>query len=375
MPFELKKAKLRLSSEVKKELDRISRSRTEKASRVERAKILLLYAEGNSVNSIAKALSTNRPKVDRCIEKALQLGVLTALDDLPRSGKPPKISEEAKAWLINLACTKPKDHGYSFELWTQSLLAEHARLHGFKHGHRSLNNIQKGTVSKILKKSSIKPHKISYYLERRDPDFERKMVQVLHVYKQVELIKENKADTQGIAYLSYDEKPGIQAIESTSPDLPPVPGKYGTISRDSEYIRHGTLSLLAGIDLLDGQVHAIVADRHRSKEFVTFLKLLDLLYPDDVLIRIVLDNHSIHVSKETRTYLKSKPNRFDLVFTPTHGSWLNIIESLFAKMAKTFLKGLRVDSKEDLRKRIITWIGEINAFPVQFKWKYGLDKL
>ncbi len=375
MPFELKKAKLQLSPDVKAELDRISRSRTEKASRVERAKILLLYYDGSSINSIAKALSTNRPKVDRCIEKALQLGALTALDDLPRSGKPSAITEEAKAWLVNLACTKPKDHGYSFELWTQSLLAEHARLHGLKHGHRCLSKIQKGTVSKILKKSSIRPHKISYYLERRDPEFERKMVQVLHVYKQVDLIKENKADVQGIAYLSYDEKPGIQAIESTSPDLPPIPGKHATFSRDSEYIRHGTLSLLAGIDLIDGQVHAVVADRHRSKEFVTFLKMLDILYPDDVLIRIILDNHSIHVSKETRSFLSTKPNRFDLVFTPTHGSWLNIIESLFAKMAKTFLRGLRVESKEDLRKRIITWIGEINAFPVQFKWKYGLEKL
>ena len=201
------------------------------------------------------------------------------------------------------------------------------------------------------------------------------MVQVLHVYKQVELIKENKADASGMAYLSYDEKPGIQAIESTSPDLPPIPGKHSTFSRDSEYIRHGTLSLLAGIDLIDGQIHALVADRHKSKEFITFLQMLDLLYPDDVFIRIVLDNHSIHVSKETRSFLATKPNRFDLVFTPTHGSWLNIIESLFAKMAKTFLRGLRVESKEDLRKRIIAWIGEINAFPVQFKWKYGLDRL
>lgn len=374
MPFKLKKAKLLLSSVVKEELERISRSRIEKASRVERAKILLAYYEGNSINSIAKALSTNRPKVDRCIEKALQLGALTTLDDLPRPGKPSKISEDAKAWLINLACTKPKDHGYSLELWTQSLLAEHARIHCRKYGHHSLSRIQKGTVSKILKKSSIRPHKASY-LERRDPEFDRKMVRVLHVYKQVELIKENKKDAPPIAFLSYDEKPGIQAIESVAPDVPPVPGEYSTLSRDMEYIRHGTLSLLAGINLLDGHVHAFVADRHRSMEFVTFLRMLDMRYPDDVLIRIILDNHSMHVSKETRSFLATLPNRFELVFTPTHGSWLNIIESFFAKMTKTFLRGLRVESKEDLRQRLISWICEINAFPVQFKWKYGLDKI
>lgn len=123
-----------------------------------------------------------------------------------------------------------------------------------------------------------------------------------YVYKQVELIRENKVEAPPIAFLSYDEKPGIQAIGNAAPDLPPVPGSHSTFSRDSEYVRYGTLSLLAGIDLLDGTVHAVVADRHRSREFVTFLKMLDVLYPDDVLIRIVLDNHSIHVSKETRSF-------------------------------------------------------------------------
>lgn len=119
----------------------------------------------------------------------------------------------------------------------------------------------------------------------------------------------------------------------------------------------------------------MIADRHRSREFTVFLEVLDTWYPDDVLIRIVLDNHTAHISKETRAYLATKPNRFDFVFTPKHGSWLNIIESLFAKMAKTFLRGLRVEPKEELRDRIIQWIGEINAFPVEFKWKYGLDLL
>ncbi len=201
------------------------------------------------------------------------------------------------------------------------------------------------------------------------------MVQVLHVYKQIDLIKNGKADDSSSVYLSYDEKPGIQAISNTAPDLPPVPGKHRTISRDYEYKRHGTVSFLAGIDLLSGHVHGMVADRHRSLEFVTFLRLLDIYYPEDVTIRIVLDNHSAHISKETRSYLSTVPNRFDFIFTPKHGSWLNIIESFFAKMAKTFLRGIRVNSKDELKKRILSWIGEINAFPVVFNWKYGLDSL
>jgi len=375
MPFKRKRPELVITQEVKQKLEQISRSRTESASRVERAKIILNYSEGVTVSAIARLLSTNRPKVERCIDKALQLGALTALDDLPRPGKPPEITPEAKAWLVNLACQKPKELGYSFELWTNRLLAKHVREHCKENGHPSLAKINRGTISKILNKSDVRPHKITYYLERRDPDFDRKMTQVLHVYKQVELIKQMGEDGPPVTVVSYDEKPGIQAISSVAPDLSPVPGKYSCIARDYEYKRHGTLSLLAGIDLLNGQVHGIVADRHRSREFVQYLKMLDANYPKDIIIRIILDNHSAHISKETREYLATVPNRFDFVFTPTHGSWLNIIESLFAKMAKTFLRGIRVESKDDLKQRILKWIEELNESPVVFRWKWRLDTI
>ncbi len=375
MPFKRKRPKLVITKEVQQKLEQISRSRSESASRVERAKIILKYSEGVTVSAIARQLSTNRPKVERCIDKALQLGALTALDDLPRPGKPPEITLEAKAWLVNLACQKPKELGYSFELWTNRLLAKHAREHCKENGHPSLAKINRGTISKILNKSDVRPHKITYYLERRDPDFDRKMTQVLHVYKQVELIKQMGEDAPPVTVVSYDEKPGIQAISSVAPDLPPISGKYSCIARDYEYKRHGTLSLLAGIDLLNGQVHGIVADRHRSREFIQYLKMLDANYSKDITIRIILDNHSAHISKETREYLATVPNRFDFVFTPTHGSWLNIIESLFAKMAKTFLRGIRVDSKNDLKQRILKWIEELNESPVVFRWKWRLDTI
>ena len=101
------------------------------------------------------------------------------------------ITPEARMWLVSLACQKPKKLGYSYELWTNRLLAVHARKYCKKAGHPSLAHINRGTVSKILQKSGVRPHKISYYLERRDPDFDRKMAQVLHIYKEVELIKQN----------------------------------------------------------------------------------------------------------------------------------------------------------------------------------------
>ena len=371
MPFVSKRAKLDLDGKTVNQLRQISRSRTEPRQRVERAQMLLKYDEGETVSAIARDLRTNRPKVERCVDKALQLGAWAALADLPGRGRRDRLSEADRAWVVSLACQKPKDLGYSYELWTTRLLAKHVRQHCAEAGHPALGRLGRGTVSKILSHNQVRPHKIHYYLERRDSEFEAKMAQVLCVYKEVQLLRES-GQSKMVAVLSYDEKPGIQAIENTAPDLPPVPGEHPAVGRDHEYIRHGTVSLMAGIDLLTGQVHGQVVERHRSREFITFLKALDGAYPVGITIRMVLDNHSAHVSKETRAYLATAPNRFEFILTPKHGSWLNLIESFFAKMAKTMLRGIRVASKSELRERILKYLQEINETPVVFRWRYGL---
>jgi DDE superfamily endonuclease len=237
---------------------------------------------------------------------------MAALDDRPPPGKAPTITAEAKAWIKDLACRKAKELGYPHELWTTRLLANHAREHGPAEGHGCLAKLAQGTLCKILNKQEIKPHKVRYYLERRDPDFKQKMAEVLCVYREVKLIKETAAaakqePSNAVAIISYDEKPGIQAIANTAPDLPPKPGMHATFARDHEYKRYGTVSLLAGIDLLTGQVHALVRDRHRSCEFIEFLKLLDAAYPAHTAIKLMLDNHSAHISKETNAWLAKQP--------------------------------------------------------------------
>lgn len=376
MPFQSRRARLVLAAEVQSRLSTLAHSRTEPSQRVERAQILLAYAAGESISAIARRLGTNRPKIERCVNKALQLGPLAALEDLPGRGKPATITAEARSWLVSLACQKPKDLGYAAELWTTRLLASHVRQHCAAQGHPSLRRLARGTVSKILRKSQVRPHKIAYYLERRDPEFETKMAQVLYIYREVQILRQAGQEvTSLVAVLSYDEKPGIQVLENTAPDLPPVPGRHPSFGRDHEYIRHGTLSLLAGIDLLSGHVHGLVADRHRSREFVEFLQRVDRFYPPSATIRIILDNHSAHISKETRTYLATVPNRFDFVFTPKHGSWLNLVESFFAKLAKTLLRGIRGSSKAELRQRIERHLEELNQEPVVMKWTYGLESL
>jgi len=375
VPFISKRPKLRLTEDETTWLLHLSQSRSQAAGQVQRAEILLRYHGGQTVSRIAAALRTNRPRVERCIAKALELGARGALQDLPGRGRHPTLTAEARAWVVALACQKPKELGYAQELWTTRLLARHVRQHGAAAGHASLRHLARGTVSKILRAQPVQPHKIEYYLERRDAEFEVKMKQVLHVYRQVELWHQAGAPGEFTAVLSYDEKPGIQALGNTAPDLPPVPGRHATRGRDHEYVRHGTLSLLAGIDLWNGEVLGLVRERHRSAEFIEFLRLLDARYPAEARIRLVLDNHSAHISRETRTFLGTRPNRFEFTFTPTHGSWLNLIESFFGKMARTLLRGIRVKSKEELKTRIEMYLREVNEEPVIFRWKYKLDTL
>jgi len=361
-------------------LGAVARSRTEPAGRVERAKMLVAYREDPSFFAVGQAMGVHHQTVQRCVERALAYGPIAALDDRPRPGREPTITAEAKAWVVNLACRKAKELGYPHEFWTTRLLARHVQEHGPREGHVCLGKLAQGTLCNILNEQEIKPHKVRYYLERRDPEFKAKMAEVLCVYREVKLIKEAAAAAKQkpsdvVAIVSYDEKPGIQALATTAPDLPPEPGVHATFARDHEYKRQGTVSLLAGIDLLSGQVHALVKDRHRSREFIEFLKLIDAAYPTHTAIKLILDNHSAHISKETKIWLADQPaGRFEFTFTPKHGSWLNLVEGFFSKLARSVLRHIRVASKQELKDRIMAAIHEFNRHPVVHTWSYKLDR-
>ena len=360
---------LSLGVEDRVRLEAIAQSRTEPAGRVERARILLAYREEPSFFAVARALRLHHQTVQRCVERAVVEGPMAALDDRPRSGRAPIITLEAKAWLASLACRKAKELGYPHELWTTRLLAGHAREHGPAEGHACFAKLAQGTVCKILGRDEVKPHKVRYYVECRDPDFDAKMAGVLDVYREVQSIKTAAAvaksePSDAVAIISYDEKPGIQAIATTSPDLPPVPGQYASFTRDYEYKRHGTVSLLAGIDLVSGKIHALVSNRHRSREFIEFLKLADAAYPAHTAIKVILDNHSAHTSKETRAWLAAQPaHRFEFTFTPKHGSWLNLVEGFFSKLSRSVLRHIRVVSKQELKDRIMQAMDYFNQHP------------
>jgi len=362
-------------------LQSIVRQRTIQAQTVDRAKMLLYKAQGMSNGAIAEQLDVNINTVKLCLSKFKESGVQRALYDDPRHGRPVEITDDAVAWMIDIACQRPADLGYSQELWTLKNLHQHIQKNAETAGYPRLATISKPMVQKILKRSDIKPFKIKYYCEKRDPDFDAKMHEVLVVYKQVEMQFDENGDIivpedgPMVHTVSCDEKPGIQAIATTCEDRRPTRGN-GCVSRDYEYKRLGTLSLLAGIDLLTGQAIPVISETHKSCDFICLLKKFDAMYPEGDIIRIICDNHSAHKSKEVHNYLASKSeNRFVFVFTPSHGSWLNLIESFFSKMTKQMLKGIRVQSKQELADRIYLYFDEVNANPVVYHWTYKLDEV
>lgn len=376
-----KSSVLVLSPEDRNYLEAQTRARTIQAQTVNRARILLLKADGCTVEEIADKVGLNRKSVMLCINKYNEGGVENALYDAPGRGRNAEITDEEKAWIINIACQKPTSFGYAAETWTYAKLTSHINKNAEAAGFVRLSTIHKSTVHTILDAAEIKPFRIKYYCENRDPQFDEKMHNVLLVYKQLSFQFDEdgnfipwEEDEEIVHILSYDEKPGIQAIATTSEDL--LPDQYnGTINRDYEYRRLGTLSLMAAIDLQTGEALPLVSESHTSADYISFLKMLDEKYPKGDKIRIVLDNLGVHTSAATREYLATVPGRFEFVFTPKHGSWLNMIEGFFSKMTKQMLRGIRVKTKQELSERIYRYFAEINMEPVVFHWKYRLEDI
>ena len=376
--------KLTLDEKHKTELEKLANSGMTPILIAQRAKILLMKADGKSATAIAEEVGVSRHTAELWIKKYRTRSEDASIEELLNvdkgRGRKEEITGEAKTWLISVACTQPKDFGYAAETWTTKALTQHINKTAKDEGFDRLATITESGVYRILDKCKIKPFRIQYYCERRDPEFDDKMHNVLLVYKQLEMRFDEEGnllpydEDEAVHVISYDEKPGIQAISNVADDLPPTE-EHGTIKRDYEYKRLGTVSLLAGIDLQTGEAIPLVSDSHNSSDYIEFLKLLDARYPKGDTIRIVLDNLKVHRAKKVIEYLSTIEGRFEFVFTPKHASWLNLVESFFSKMTKQMLKGIRVKSKEELIQRIYIYFDEINAEPVVFHWTWHLDDI
>ena len=373
------KTTVALGAEDREMLERLARMRTAQAQTVTRARILLLRDSGETLVSIAEKVGLAVNSVRLCVTKYLEGGVEHALSDGARSGRPREIDDADRAFVVDLACQRPADLGYAAELWTNDLLTAHVRKVAEAAGHPRLATVATGTVHNILANAQLKLHKMTYYCERRDPNLEAKTRDVLLLHEQLPFRFDEDGHPvpwekgQEARVLSHDEKPDTWDAHEHCPDLRPVAGGRGTVGRDYEHGRLGTLSLLASIDLLTGEATPLVSETHKSSDYVEFLRILDGKYPKGDLIRIVFDNVSVHSSAETRHYLTTVPGRFEFVFTPRHGSWLNLVEGLFLRMTRQMLRHIRVSSKDELKERILRYFKEVNAESVVYRWKWNLS--
>lgn len=370
---------LRLTEGDREALELVARTRTEQARRVDRARMLLWKADGRSLAEIARSLGANADTVALCVRKYREGGVEAALSDAARSGRPASIGDGDRAWVAGLACQRPCELGHPAETWTQSALAAHVRAEAARAGHPALARATKSMVWSILHAADPRPDRVRHCCERRDPDFEGRTREVLVACQQLSFRFDDgnllpwEGEEPEARVVSVDEKPGIQAIAPVAPDAGPEPGvRRGAPLAGGEYRRLGTVSLIAGIDLQDGTVEGIVRERHRSREFVELPGALDAKYPEGHVIRLVPGDHSVHRSRETRAWLEGHPGRFEMVSAPRHGSWPDVIEGFFGKMARQVLRHIRVRSLDELRERIEPCLREVNASPVPHRWRWGI---
>jgi hypothetical protein len=186
---------------------------------------------------VGRLIGVTHQTVQRCVSRAVQFGVMAALDDSPRPGQEPKITDDAKAWVVSLACQKAKELGYPHELWTTRLLARHVREHAEAAGYACLMRLAQGTVCKILDEHDVKPHKVRYYLQRRDEAFEEKMAEVLYVYSEVKVLREKEAAGRMLRSTRTTRSPASRQLAT-----PPLICRR---SRDLIWVGHVTMSTSA----------------------------------------------------------------------------------------------------------------------------------
>ena len=382
---------LELSGEDRKVVEGILMSQTAEVRRYRRALVLSLKACGKTDYAAALAANVSLATAARTAARYLAHGLEAALSDNPRSGRPLSVSEADSLWLTALACSKPADFGLGRETWYPVMFCGFVREVAEAEGHPRMATACDDTILGVLDRARLQPFRLRYYCTRKDAEFNRKLLELLAIYREIDGCFDEgdvyasrlptSKDGRPVHVLSFDEKPGIQVLTDLAPKLMPNAamangGKslYASVCQDYEYRRHGTVSLLAAIDLLDGRAFAKVRQSHKSSDFVDFLGMLDAFYPEGDVIRLILDNHSVHMSQETQLYLNTVPGRFEFVFPPTHASWTNMIEGFFSTMTKQLLGGIRCGTKDELREKIMSYIERFNAGEHRpRRWKWAID--
>lgn len=330
-------AAITLTQEQRKELERRVRSQTLAARSVRRAQIVLLAAEGVANHEIARRLDISRGQVLSWRKRFSQGGLDAIKDDLPRSGRKPRID---KAEIVRMT-TQEKPAGATH--WSTRKLA--ARL-----------DISDTTVLKVWRANGLKPHLVETFKVSRDPKFVEKLEDIVGLYM---------SPPEHAIVLCCDEKSQVQALDRTQPGLPLKKGRAQTMTHD--YKRHGTTTLFAAMSTLDGTVISRCAQRHRHVEWLDFLRQIDRETPKDKALHLVCDNYATHKHPKVIEWLDKHP-RFHVHFTPTSASWLNMVERFFRDITTEQLRRGVFRSVPELIAAIEEYIAVHNRDPKPFVW-------
>ena len=341
---------VRLTAKRRRKLEQIVRAATSPQRLVLHARITLLAAEGMPNAGIARQLGCS-VAVARTWRGRFACRGIPGLFDKPRSGRPEVHGPSARLAVVATATSVPPE-GES--QWSQAMIAAHLRERGLA--------ISAATVGRVLGEADLRPHKVRGWLNRADdPSFWIRAGAVCRLYLD---------SPPGTVLISVDEKTGIQAKSRKHPEIPGRPGRAAR--REFEYIRHGTISILAAMNVTTGQVIAERITRNDSATFTRFLTMLDQMIPPHLRIHLIMDNGSSHTSRATRAWLAARP-RFAVTYTPKHASWLNMVEQWFGVLTRRLLRRGDFASRDDLEAKITALTIRHNKTARPYKWSYNAD--
>jgi len=323
------------------ELEMMARSRTLDAALVQRAQVILALADGSSYAALRARFAVSDPTIARWRQRFVAHRV-AGLRDRPRDGRGDRLAPAIEAKILALT-QQPPPKPYTH--WTTRRLAARLRLRHMP-------------VHRVWQRAGLRPHRLERYVASPDPDFERKAADIIGLYLN---------PPAHAAVFCVDEKTAIQALDRRDPILPLSPGRAER--HGFEYVRHGTLSLYAALEVGTGHVEGMPAERHTSEAFVRFLDHVVATQPKRREIHLICDNLSAHKTKGVQTWLAAHP-RVTIHYTPTYASWLNQIELWFAKIERDLLARGIFTSVTDLRRKLLQYIRAHNTACQPFVWTY-----
>jgi len=343
-------APLEVTADQRCELELMARSQSLPHRRVRQARALLFAADGVANGEIARRLESIPKSVRRWRSRFESEGVESVGRIRSGRGRPPEIdAKRIEGIVTDTLRTVPDDGSVA---WSTRTMAE-------RHG------VGKDTVARIWRSRGLRPWRVDTFKLSRDPDFEAKLVDVVGLYLN---------PPEAAAVFAFDEKTQVQALDRTQPSLPMIPGRAGTMTHD--YRRNGTTDLFAAMNLATGEVLHDTRARHSGRDVLAFFKLIDLHVPKDQELHVILDNLSAHKSEPVRDWLAHKKRaRWNLHFTPTSSSWLNMIETWFSVLTRKALINASFNSVTELQDRIDWWIENWNDNPQPFAWTRTADEI